>query len=551
MTGSTFFLIQYLVATAKLSTLFKLLFGRWKGSLIRLVWKDLLIYLGVYYTLHIVYRFGLDRPNQKIFEAVAEYFKGFNKNVPLAFVLGFFCQQVFSRWWDQYQTIPWPFGIAVFVSSTLEGYDEVGRALRRTIMRYVCKSCLKTVLQIFNIFKFTGLSLTMVFRVLSPRVKQRFPKTSDLIEAGLVTQNELQIILDMDQKFPGYSKNWLPLCWAAALVKRARSEGRIPDDLAVMTIISELNKFRGSCGVLMVYNQINVPLVYVHVVTIAVYSYFLTELMAQQIFQSGTIGSWKDFFPISFALEFLFYMGWLKVAETMMNPFGSDDDDFEVNYMIDRNLQMSYLIVDEMHNEHPELLKDQYWNEIPKNLPDKHKEDDDKSDEKGEPTDLFDVVETKASRISIRRTTIYDVEAPEAAFEDAKTSSTLDDMVPRSTVISEIYNRKEGVEVKQSMLEREMEKIRLKELYALLDRKSETESSNESIEVKKSNLEADNNDDTISAKSSQMKLKSETAKNKKPKRVTISPGTRGGSPKKSQGQEIDQNVSQSGKPKDD
>jgi len=33
-------------------------------------------------------------------------------------------------------------------------------------------------------------------------------------------------------------------------------------------------------------------------------------------------------------------------------------------------LQVSYLIVDEMHHEHPELVRDQYWDEIfPNELP--------------------------------------------------------------------------------------------------------------------------------------------------------------------------------------
>ena len=80
-------------------------------------------------------------------------------------------------------------------------------------------------------------------------------------------------------------------------------------------------------------------------------------------------------------------MGWLKVAESLVNPFGDDDDDFEVNWLVDRNLQVgfidihlnsfliitfqvSYLIVDEMHHEHPELVRDQYWDDVlPSELP--------------------------------------------------------------------------------------------------------------------------------------------------------------------------------------
>ena len=44
------------------------------------------------------------------------------------------------------------------------------------------------------------------------------------------------------------------------------------------------------------------------------------------------------YFPMMTVLQFIFYMGWLKVAEAMLNPFGEDDDDFECNWLLDKNL---------------------------------------------------------------------------------------------------------------------------------------------------------------------------------------------------------------------
>lgn len=62
-------------------------------------------------------------------------------------------------------------------------------------------------------------------------------------------------------------------------------------------------------------------------------------------------------------------MGWLKVAEQLINPFGEDDDDFELNWMLDRNLFIGLYLADEMHNQFPILVKDTYWNEEEPTLP--------------------------------------------------------------------------------------------------------------------------------------------------------------------------------------
>ena len=48
-----------------------------------------------------------------------------------------------------------------------------------------------------------------------------------------------------------------------------------------------------------------------------------------------------DFYvPIFTLVEFFCYVGWSKVAQSLLNPFGDDDEDFQMNYMIDRNLQV-------------------------------------------------------------------------------------------------------------------------------------------------------------------------------------------------------------------
>ncbi|XP_047482780.1 bestrophin-2-like isoform X2 [Penaeus chinensis] len=342
------------VATCRGFGCFWKLLLRWKGSIYKLIWPELILYTILYYTASFIYRFALDDFHKRKFEKLTIHCQRFVDLIPVSFVLGFYVNIVIQRWWDQYKTIPWPDSLCVFASTCIHGHDKRSKLMRRTILRYA------------------NLSMLITFTMISPAVKKRFPTREHLVETGFMTENEKKIFDDLDEK-ASHPKYWMPLVWAGSVVARARKEGRIRDDFAVKTLVDEINSLRGKCGRLLSYDTISIPLVYTQVVTLAVYSFCLGTVMGRQFLDPKLQIPDHDidfYVPVFTYLQFFFYMGWLKVAETLVNPFGEDDDDFEINWLVDRNLQVSYLIVDEMHNEHPDLIQDMYWDEIfPQELP--------------------------------------------------------------------------------------------------------------------------------------------------------------------------------------
>ncbi|XP_020298006.1 bestrophin-2-like, partial [Pseudomyrmex gracilis] len=317
------------VATSKGFGCFLKVLFRWRASIYKLVWTDLIVYLFMYYLLSGIYRYLLDNKQKETFESLVAYCNQYNDLLPLTFILGFYVSIVMTRWWNQYITIPWPDSIAVYVSAFIDDNDERGRLIRRTILRYVC------------------LCLTMVLANVAPRIKKRFPTLKHFVTTGLLLDTELSVFYDIHKKCSKPSKHWLPIVWATSIVTYARREGRICNDFAVKTLIDELNHFCGNCSKILHYATISIPLVYTQTVTLVVYTYFLTRIIGHQWIQTSE-SNFDMYFPVFTVLQFVFYMGWLKVAEILINPFGEDDDDFEVNWIIDRNLQVSYLIINEM-----------------------------------------------------------------------------------------------------------------------------------------------------------------------------------------------------------
>ncbi|XP_076861609.1 bestrophin-3-like isoform X3 [Brachyhypopomus gauderio] len=241
--------------------------------------------------------------------------------------------------------MPWPDRLMVLISSCVRGQDEQGRLLRRTLMRYV------------------NLISLLVFRSISTAVCKRFPTFDHVVEAGFMTPEERKVFENINSP---HFKSWIPAVWFTNLAYKARQEGRIQDDVNLQAIVSELNRYRTGCTTLFLYDWVGIPLVYTQVVTLAVYTFFSACIIGRQFLDTtqGYPGHEVDLYiPIFTLLQFFFYSGWLKVAEQLINPFGEDDDDFESNWCIDRNLQVSMMAVDDMHMNLPPMTKDIYWND--------------------------------------------------------------------------------------------------------------------------------------------------------------------------------------------
>lgn len=96
--------------------------------------------------------------------------------------------------------------------------------------------------------------------------------------------------------------------------------------------------------------MVPIPLVYTQVVNLAVRTYFVLALFGRQFLENNNNipgAKWKIdiYFPIMTSLQIVFIVGWLKVSEVMLNPLGEDDEDFETNWIIERNLQVKEIFI--------------------------------------------------------------------------------------------------------------------------------------------------------------------------------------------------------------
>ena len=225
--------------------------------------------------------------------------------------------------------------------------DDFNKNLRRTIMRYV------------------NLSTVLVYRLVSQKVMDRFPDYESLVYAKLMLPQEVKRLEKIDRKTP-HESTWTPILWATKLLTRARNEDKIPiDSPSYNNLQNSFDNIESANRKILNYGWVNFPLAYTQVATISVNLYFLAALFGRQYLiprakddSLGGVDLFPDviipfstkppyeshtpdfFIPFFTLIELFCYVGWIKVAEMLLNPFGDDDEDFQINYLIDRNLQV-------------------------------------------------------------------------------------------------------------------------------------------------------------------------------------------------------------------
>lgn len=289
------------------------LYSRWQRSLPSHLAVELLLYIGIYYVILGITRFGLSDEHQEQFKDFSRYIsknlKGLGRD--LTFLLGFYVKQIVNRWWNTWKAVPWPDLFPLVTQALVDPATTKARQWTGRLTRY----CL--------------LSYVLCLRRLSKALRRMFPSDQSLTDCGLASSKELSYLRsegDLGQVW------FVPLSWAMTMVRRSKQEAVMETNQKIL--IGGLAKFQDGLQGVDAFDHAIFPPVYRQVVNTAVYTYFILCLVGEQVEDPDIL----PHFPGFLILKFVFFFGWLEVAEAIQNPWGTDQDDFQVCPLVSRHL---------------------------------------------------------------------------------------------------------------------------------------------------------------------------------------------------------------------
>lgn len=181
---------------------------------------------------------------------------------------------VTKRWWSQYSAIPRPDAVALMVSQiqTDSNRQDEGRQLKTEIMRHTC------------------LALTLLLRQVSSTLKNECKTYKDPVDMR-DRENEDELRLKIEEKQSKEFSYLIPIKWANQVLRSGKARGIFTDTDEIKGALEELNRFCGECRLLTLHTTISIPVIYTHVVKVAVYTFLVASAMGRQWFRNDSAES--------------------------------------------------------------------------------------------------------------------------------------------------------------------------------------------------------------------------------------------------------------------
>lgn len=216
-----------------------------------------------------------------------------------------------------------PNDLMACIAAYIHGMDSESSRARHTCARHIV------------------LTFILAYKRVSSSLQQLFPDMEKLVECGLITTEENEIL---KRSYPDVQYE-IPFQWVQENVRQRVGNHNC--------ILASMNRHRANFSALAKFNTYNVPLVYTQTVTVAVYGYFIFCLIGHQFYDAET----DTIFPFLTILRFLFGVGWLKVAEDLAKPFGDDDDDTNLCLVLQGYIRIVFTIADFVPPAFPASIK--------------------------------------------------------------------------------------------------------------------------------------------------------------------------------------------------
>uniref|UniRef100_A0A8R1DPR7 Bestrophin homolog n=1 Tax=Caenorhabditis japonica TaxID=281687 RepID=A0A8R1DPR7_CAEJA len=271
---------------------------RLKGSLWKLIWREMLGWTVLIVFLYMVY---VNLLKGSEYEPYYKLLIDMTKDVPtdgtLTFLLSYMTYNSLTRWQDTFKCLAWPENVAFLYKQYCNKKamtEHEAKCLNRSVAR----------------------------------------DEVNLLKSSRLNANS-----------PHY---WVPIDWIVVLIRSRYKSGRhakdsIMTEVQYKTFITEINKLRGRTGDVLSYDWVPLPLALFQSLTIFVYSTLIVNCFQMQgrIITSGKSGFSELFVESMSTLPFsMLYLSFQRISQVIINPFGQDDDDFEVQYLIDRHIKV-------------------------------------------------------------------------------------------------------------------------------------------------------------------------------------------------------------------